>query len=357
MLQKEQLYAYVDSPPSYSDDVLASLDQLVQGYPYYDLPKFVMLKLLYSHDTEVFQERLNQYSVLITDREALFYYIFKEELAAFTISNNNKPLPKNQTQVLIDTFFETFDDGTAKALGDVLEYEQANKTQLVATDYMGFLEEEEKRSKEKKKRPVFTSSSLISIESKDEDSQEVSVEKEQEIEQIVVEEKITEVKPSLITIEREPQAVDGKLESTDVYQKEEQATIVSQKDLPLEQGEYQLLAEDEELEELIPLKHQGLIDRFLDNVGDGGIVLKLDKEDLKDDKDYSTDVDEGTGSENEDEYMTETLAKIFIKQGKYERAHKIIKELSLKYPRKNSYFAEQLDFLEKLIINSKYTKK
>ena len=58
-------------------------------------------------------------------------------------------------------------------------------------------------------------------------------------------------------------------------------------------------------------------------------------------------------SETDDSYFTETLAKIYIKQGKYEKALEIIRSLSLNYPKKNSYFADQIRFLEKLIINSK----
>ena len=50
--------------------------------------------------------------------------------------------------------------------------------------------------------------------------------------------------------------------------------------------------------------------------------------------------------------FTETLAKIYIKQRKYSRALEIIRSLYLKYPEKNIYFADQIRFLEKLIINS-----
>lgn len=32
---------------------------------------------------------------------------------------------------------------------------------------------------------------------------------------------------------------------------------------------------------------------------------------------------------------------------------KLIKKLNLKYPKKNTYFADQIRFLEKLIINAK----
>ena len=49
--------------------------------------------------------------------------------------------------------------------------------------------------------------------------------------------------------------------------------------------------------------------------------------------------------------LSQSLAKIFIKQGRYERAHEIILNLSLNYPEKSVYFADQLRFLEKLIAN------
>ena len=55
----------------------------------------------------------------------------------------------------------------------------------------------------------------------------------------------------------------------------------------------------------------------------------------------------------DDSYFTETLAKIYIKQHRYEKALEIIKKLSLNYQKKNAYFADQIRFLEKLIINAK----
>lgn len=52
-------------------------------------------------------------------------------------------------------------------------------------------------------------------------------------------------------------------------------------------------------------------------------------------------------------FFSEALARIYIKQGKFEQAIKIIRQLSLKYPKKNRYFADQIRFLEKLVINEK----
>jgi tetratricopeptide (TPR) repeat protein len=54
--------------------------------------------------------------------------------------------------------------------------------------------------------------------------------------------------------------------------------------------------------------------------------------------------------------FTETLARIYIKQKRYDRALEIIKSLYLKYPEKNSYFADQIRFLEKLIANTSTQK-
>ena len=55
--------------------------------------------------------------------------------------------------------------------------------------------------------------------------------------------------------------------------------------------------------------------------------------------------------EASDDYFTETLARIYIKQGKYSKAIEIIRRLNLNFPEKNRYFADQIRFLEKLILN------
>ncbi len=55
--------------------------------------------------------------------------------------------------------------------------------------------------------------------------------------------------------------------------------------------------------------------------------------------------------------LSQSLAKFFIKQRRYDKAYEIISNLSLNYPEKSIYFADQLRFLQKLIINQRYSNK
>lgn len=96
------------------------------------------------------------------------------------------------------------------------------------------------------------------------------------------------------------------------------------------------------------LKGQDLIDNFINN--EGGKIELTEAPDsppqLDDEKTEEKEGDEGV--------FTETLARIYIKQGQYSKALEIIKRINLNYPKKNVYFADQIRFLEKLIINNKY---
>lgn len=94
-----------------------------------------------------------------------------------------------------------------------------------------------------------------------------------------------------------------------------------------------------------------LIDDFIKN--EGGKIQ------LKDEPEYMPEINESIAqSENDSNegYFTETLAKIYVKQGRYEKALEIIQRLNLNYPKKNAYFADQMRFLEKLILNNKNNK-
>ena len=55
--------------------------------------------------------------------------------------------------------------------------------------------------------------------------------------------------------------------------------------------------------------------------------------------------------------LSESLARAMIKNGNYSKALEIITDLSLKNPKKSIYFADQIRFLKKLILNQSKSQK
>ena len=102
-------------------------------------------------------------------------------------------------------------------------------------------------------------------------------------------------------------------------------------------------------EELPKMRGQSLIDDFLSGDNER-IVLQLRSENEQKEEFVDSVADEMP----ETSFFTETLANIYIKQGKYDKALEIIRRLCLEYPNKNRYFADQIRFLEKIV---KYGKR
>lgn len=123
-------------------------------------------------------------------------------------------------------------------------------------------------------------------------------------------------------------------------------------DATIDYVSYLLETEDAEETESSPqLKGQDLIDNFINN---NGTKIKL-----KDEPEYMPALDDTEPEEDnnpKESYFTETLARIYIKQGRYDKALQIIQRINLNNPKKNAYFADQIRFLEKLILNNKHIK-
>lgn len=123
-------------------------------------------------------------------------------------------------------------------------------------------------------------------------------------------------------------------------------------ELPLEIGvDYVATLQQEEEEPAqpaAPLKGQELIDSFLEKAEGGAEPWHPQSAPTE----KVPETEESPAQEvSEEGYFTETLAKIYVKQQRYDKALEIIRKLNLKYPQKNAYFADQIRFLEKLIIN------
>ena len=63
---------------------------------------------------------------------------------------------------------------------------------------------------------------------------------------------------------------------------------------------------------------------------------------------YDLNNDKADNLSNHAGYMTETLAKLYLNQKNYEKAIQSYKILILKFPEKNSYFADQIKKIKSL---------
>ena len=121
--------------------------------------------------------------------------------------------------------------------------------------------------------------------------------------------------------------------------------------------DYTRLLEDDKSKPAVSrpkLQHQDLIDSFIQNEQTRTHSrIWIDPAKTGIDSDEINVGQDPIDNTSESIYFTETLANIYIKQKRYDKALEIIKRLSLKYPKKNIYFADQIRYLEKLIIHTK----
>ena len=114
-------------------------------------------------------------------------------------------------------------------------------------------------------------------------------------------------------------------------------------------------AEPEEEETVLPSstrnqRSKTLVENF---------IAKPGRIELKEEPEFTPELPEEQSDEKEgisENFFTETLARIYIKQGRFEKAIEIIRKLNLVYPKKNAYFADQIRFLEKVIANNQHKK-
>ena len=294
------LQQWIQHPETLNRDTLYELRTLVARYPYFQSLRLLYLKNLYLlHDIN-FGAELRTAVLYVADRRVLFYLI---EGDRYTLKSRKlSPLsPKemdeepsvDRTLSLIDAFLST-----------VPEENSSNMELDYAMDYTAYLMQDESET----------------------ESSETSREKNIET-------------PKL----RGHELIDGfilKSETANV-------PLLEVKPLP---AEFIESVEEEVIEEEVPTDLLGFSEP-VDGTSEVQSELSEIQNETSDEEDDASTI--ASNEELDDSCFTETLAKIYIKQHRYDKALEIIKKLSLNYPKKNAYFADQIRFLEKLIINAK----
>jgi hypothetical protein len=100
------------------------------------------------------------------------------------------------------------------------------------------------------------------------------------------------------------------------------------------------------------LKNQDAIDKFLEK--EKTAPIRFERINKNEHETGEMPVIPDLNEINEDAFFSETLAKIYIKQKKYDKALIIFRKLNLVYPEKSSYFASQIRILEELIFKNNH---
>ena len=285
------LQQWIEHPENLNKDTLYELRTLVVRYPYFHSLRLLYLKNLYLLHDLSFGNELRKAVLFVPDRRMLFYLIEGDRYAL-------KP-ELSQHENLLSADEEPGLDRTLSLIDAFLSTVPKDENQVTGLDYS----------------MDYTTYLL------DEDKTETSTEKE--------EEKTPKLKgQDLIDgfIQRSLTVIPKKVEE---FNDDKIPPM-----LPVE------TKEPDEASDIIATTVES-IDEMYESEEENDFEEEDSPEETRD----SDDLD--------DSCFTETLARIYIKQQKYEKALEIIKKLSLNYPKKNAYFADQIRFLEKLIINAK----
>ncbi len=90
-----------------------------------------------------------------------------------------------------------------------------------------------------------------------------------------------------------------------------------------------------------------LIDNFIEAEKSGKLFVPSSSSNKNEISEDNAEID--IRKIKETAFLTESLAKVFIRQHKYEQALAILQDLNLRYPKKMCYFADQIRYLEKII--------
>ncbi len=303
-MNRSDFIKLMENPGEGNHHLLGELNSLINAFPYFQSAYMLLLKGLQNSGDVKFENQLRNSAMRIANREVLYYYLKKEpepvintaDVKAAEISHENEPV---DTQQVVIELAKNSED----LINEIEKEDNTANTGHKSTDY----------------------SIIITAESGDKESDASLIIVNEESGEI--EEKVVFMDPGFSIPEQE-----DLLELDTGYDK---ISVTEEFDI--------LINQEEDDEEAVPLKQlqSELIDRF--------IIANPRIEPVKEHDDIPlTDISRPYTEEKEG-FLSETLARIYIKQGYYSKAINIYEKLSLKYPEKSSYFASLILEVQELI--------
>jgi hypothetical protein len=303
-MNRNDFLTMIESSGPADRHMIGEVSELIHIFPYFQSAYMLLLKGLQNTADVKFDNQLRISAMHIADREVL-YYLLKKEPAVEAKSEPPVKLQEiKEVSSTTDTEQTVIESG--KSSEDLI-------SKIEKSDGYGGKDETDKDH-------LF----LISVETGDKDSDATILVIDEE--SGTVEEKITYMDPGF-SVPEQTDLLELDIESGKTGDSGEPVVIAGQQTHKEPPSSRQLQSD--------------LIDKFI--IANPKIEPRKDKSDAPN-EDISKPFAEEKGG-----FVTETLARIYIKQGYYSRAIDIYEKLSLKFPEKSSYFASQIEKIKELI--------
>ncbi len=349
-MQKEDILKYIDNPEELNEYSLSELRAMIKKYPYFQMAYALFIVNLKNIKDPRFEEFLKKYSVFTKNRNQLFRYI--NYIERLTNEKSGEPV-KTDSQKPEEGINEskTVNEKHSKT---ELKPETEEKKQDKGEEYR---EGGVRKRTEERKKKQYTRKYLGDRISKTLSNQIDEADKKDELDEEVNTEFFILDKTSKVKKEPDKGEAQGSQDSSDsdhtvnreigeAFELEEKTGEKADKKNKGKHthefgkslsGQYfygNYLAYKQENEK------EDLVDQFIKN--DPEPAIKAPEESGQ--KDISRE-----SVEEHDDYLSEKLADLFIKQGYYNKAIQAFEKLSLKYPEKSDYFAERIEKVKQII--------
>ncbi|MBN1597271.1 MAG: hypothetical protein JW894_03185 [Bacteroidales bacterium] len=387
---REKFIKYIHSPEKLNKESLGNLKELIDAYPYFQTARLLYVKNMFNIKQSVDKNDLNLTAAYVTDRKVLYYLLYKYPDSESEIKENNfqndiaikggKEVKDTLRENISDTVINqlsSYDEeisqefelipGLAidirKEYGDGIELDDLSfglhpRLIKINDEFFELSDETLKTTIAEdtavKEIPDITLDESIifdtdhgtreSADSERTVASQVSTDAEEQNETQPKEQtEEADSKPFLEwleTVEKE----ENLIEKTLIEERSGEKFSAINNELEIELA-YDLDSVDKEAIEIPELSENrknsqiDLIDRFIE---------ANPKMVPRDDSIPNEDISNDSVKEHES-FITDTLAGIYVKQGKYAKAIFAYEKLSLKYPEKSTYFATQISEIKKLI--------
>ena len=306
-MNAQQYTKWLNNPYQISEEDITALKNTINQYPYLQSARALYLKTLNQQRSFLYNNELKKTAAYTTDRDVLFDYIVSEDFITY------KPLQIEELKVIDESYIafkkneQTLDETIEKRVLDTLVYieNQDKETELI--------QKIDQISKSK-------------IEAKQEKA-EITLPKD-EVE--ILEEKLEVGTPLDFSTNDKFSFTEWlKLTAAQPIDRSNE-----EMELPSEEKTAQHTADSVQEKQ----KKMDLINRFIETnpkitPSKTTVIPAINIERNEDDEPY---------------YMTETLARIYLEQKKYQKAIQAYEILILKYPEKSSLFANRILEIKKL---------